>query len=251
MKILQLWRYPVKSMQGESLSHANVGPKGVGGDRQRAIVDADSGVSLSAKRYGELLYCHAGTVGDQVVIRMPDSSEHPADSADAAEALSELLRRRVAIQRARSDHTVRHEFPTELADGEGEPFLWEPGLDGFFDRAPLHLITTSTLLSLSHASPQSDFDRARFRPNILVENDDAGFVENDWVGHDLRLGSLTCNVLDRKPRCVMTTRPQGQLDADREVIKTIIDMNEGTAGIELRAAGDGVLRIGDSVNLLS
>jgi hypothetical protein len=28
-----------------------------------------------------------------------------------------------------------------LADpvGEGDPFLWEPGLEGFFDRAPLHL----------------------------------------------------------------------------------------------------------------
>jgi len=251
MKILELWRYPVKSMQGEPMTRVEVSPKGVAGDRQRAVVDAQSGVSLSAKRYGELLHCHARTVDDEVVIQLPDGSEYPVDSAHAAESLSELLDRRVTIQRARPDHTVRHEFPTELAAGEGEPFLWEPGLEGFFDRAPIHLITTSTLHMFSRARPGSVFDRARFRPNILVESGDAGFVENDWVGHDLRLGALTYHVLDRKPRCVMTTRPQGHLDTDREVIKAIRESNDGNAGIELRAAGKGVLRTGDEVSLAS
>jgi len=249
MNIVELWRYPVKSMQGEQLAQADIGPQGIDGDRRRAVVDAKTGVSLSAKRYADLLHCQARTVDGDVVIRLPDGSEHPADSERIADGLSELLDRQVVVRRAGSDHTVRHEFPTELAVGEGDPFLWEPGLEGFFDRAPLHLITTSTIDALSRAKTNSTFDRARFRPNILVDTDEQGFIENDWVGHELRLGAVPCHVLDRKPRCVMTTRPQGGLAADREIIRTIIKANEGNAGIELRALADGVLHAGDGVGL--
>jgi hypothetical protein len=47
----------------------------------------------------------------------------------------------------------------------------------------------------------------------------------------------------------MTTRSQGGLAEDREIVRTIAKINEGNAGIELRAVVDGVLRIGDPVNL--
>ena len=249
MKVVELWRYPVKSMQGEQLEQADIGFQGIDGDRRRAVVDAKSGVSLSAKRYADLLHCQAKTVDGDIVITLPDGSELPVDSERTAEALSQLLDRQVVVRRAGSDHTVRHEFPTELAVGEGDPFLWEPGLEGFFDRAPLHLITTSTINALSHANPNSAFHRARFRPNILVDTNEQGFIENDWVDSELRLGTVTCLVLDRKPRCVMTTRSQGGLAEDREIVRTIAKINEGNAGIELRAVVDGVLRIGDPVNL--
>ena len=138
MRVMELWRYPVKSMLGERLDQAEVGPRGVEGDRRRAVVDAESGVSLSAKRYAELLACRAWTTQDQVMIGLPDGSEFPADSTDAAEELSALISRRVVVRRAGTGHTVRHEFPTDLPTGEGEPFIWEPGLETFFDRASLH-----------------------------------------------------------------------------------------------------------------
>lgn len=249
MKVVELWRYPVKSMQGEQLAHADIGPQGIDGDRRRALVDTDTGVSLSAKRYADLLRCEARTVDDDVLIKLPDGSEYPADSKRTGDALSELLHRRVVVRLAGTDHTVRHEFPTELAVGEGEPFVWEPGLEGFFDRAPLHLLTTSTIDALSRAKPDSIFDRARFRPNILVDTDEQGFIENDWVGHKLRLGVVPCRVLDRKPRCVMTTRPQGSLAVDREIIRTIMKVNEGNAGVELCALTHGVIHAADEVRL--
>ena len=47
MQVLEIWRYPVKSMLGEQLDQVEVGSLGVFGDRQRAVVDAESGVSLS------------------------------------------------------------------------------------------------------------------------------------------------------------------------------------------------------------
>ena len=33
MKVAQIWRYPVKSMAGERLEHARIGPLGIEGDR--------------------------------------------------------------------------------------------------------------------------------------------------------------------------------------------------------------------------
>jgi hypothetical protein len=251
MKVLEIWRYPVKSMLGEQLDQVEVGPNGVEGDRRRAVVDAESGVSLSAKRYLDLLRCRAWTNGDEVMIGLPDGSELVADSAQAADGLSDLLGRRVTVRNAGAGHEVRHEFPTDLAVGEGETFIWEPGLDAYFDRAPLHLITTATLNEFTRLRPASAFTRDRFRPNFLVKIDGAGFVEDAWVGKELTIGSVKCLVLDRKPRCVMTTRAQGELSKDTEIVKAIVKGNDGNAGIELAAREPGIVRCGDRVILAS
>jgi len=39
MRVLELWRFPVKSMQGERLTSADIGPDGIDGDRRWALVD--------------------------------------------------------------------------------------------------------------------------------------------------------------------------------------------------------------------
>ena len=58
-------------------------------------------------------------------------------------------------------------------------------------------------------------------------------------------------VIDYKPRCVMVTRPQGDLEHDVEVIRTIAKNNNGNAGIELRALESGTLYSGDYVVVAS
>ncbi len=155
MKVAEIWRYPVKSMLGEQLEQADVEPGGIRGDRQWAVVDAESGVSLSAKRYAALLNCSAWSNDNEVMIRLPDESEFPVGSTEAANGLSALLGREVVMRSADSIQTIQHEFPTEITEGEGEPFLWEPGTEAFFDRAPLHLLTTATLENLSRLQPDS------------------------------------------------------------------------------------------------
>lgn len=247
MKVAEVWRYPVKSMLGEKLDKAEVEPGGIRGDRQWAVVDAESGVSLSAKRYKELLSCRAWTNDSGIMIALPDGSEFPVGSTAAANGLSALLGREVITRSAEATQTIQHEFPTAITEGEGEPFLWEPGTEAFFDRAPLHLVTTATLSELRNLQPNSVFDRARFRPNFLIDTDETGFVENDWVNRNLLLGAVKCRVIDHKPRCVMVTRRQGDLPKDVEVIKTILKNNNGNAGVELRALQPGIVSSGDEV----
>src|SRR6476661_5413029 len=61
-KLASLWRYPVKSMQGEELSEAELTQYGLLGDRVYALVDVAEGKAASAKNpvtWPTLLACKA------------------------------------------------------------------------------------------------------------------------------------------------------------------------------------------------
>ena len=250
MKIAEIWRYPVKSMLGEQLDQASVGPSGIQGDRRWAVVDAESGVSLSAKRYADLLRCRAWMSDNEVMIRLPDSGDLLAGSAEVARGLSDLLGREVTTRSADATETIQHEFPTVVTEGEGKPFLYEPETEAFFDCAPLQLLTTATLIELQRLLPASKVRTVRFRPNFLVETSEIGFVENNWVNKDVILGSLRCQVYDDTRRCIMVALSQGDLPRDTEVIRTILKSNDGIAGVALKTLDSDMLRCGAKVDVL-
>jgi uncharacterized protein YcbX len=58
--------------------------------------------------------------------------------------------------------TVRIKFPVATATP----------VPAFVDYAPLHLLTTATLARLARLYPQGQWDPARFRPNVLIDNGD-------------------------------------------------------------------------------
>ena len=84
----------------------------------------------------------------------------------------------------------------------------------FFNFGAIHLVTTGTTRRLTELAPDSRFDPHRFRPNIVVESDDDGFVETAWAGRTLTIGDVRLTVTFTVPRCVMTTLAQGDLPAD-------------------------------------
>ncbi len=248
-RIAEIWRYPVKSMLGEQIDHANVGPGGIQGDRRWAVVDAESGVSLSAKRYPDLLRCRAWTSDGDVMVKLPDGRELPVSSRDVGLALSDLFGRQVTTRSAESMATIQHEFPTAVTEGEGEPYLYAPKTEAFFDSVPLHLLTTGTLKKLQRLLPASVIHRARFRPNFLVDIDEIGFIDNDWVNKDVTLGSLRCHVIDHTRRCIMVAHAQGDLPRDMQVIRAVLKENDSRAGVALKALHTGIVRKGDAVEV--
>jgi uncharacterized protein YcbX len=248
--VVEIWRYPVKSMLGEQVEQADVGPGGIHGDRCWAVVDAESGVSLSAKRYPDLLRCRAWTSNGEVMVKLPDNRELPVDSDDTRQGLCELLGRQVTTRSAESIETIRHEFPKAVTEGEGEPFLYEPKTKAFFDSVPLQLLTTATLKKLQQLLPSSNIRLARFRPNFLVDIDVIGFVENEWVNRDISLGSLECHVNDDTRRCIMVAHAQENLPRDMQVIRTILKENEGRAGVALKAPRSDIVRLGAPVEVI-
>ncbi len=63
--VAALWRYPVKSMQGEQIDAAAITARGIVGDRAYAIVDLETGFVASAKhprKWSALFACRAAFV---------------------------------------------------------------------------------------------------------------------------------------------------------------------------------------------
>src|SRR5215475_601501 len=210
-----LWRFPVKSMTGERLQEVDVTERGVLGDRAYALIDKDTGRVVSAKSvklFPNLLDCTAAFVEPPrrnedmppVQITFPDGTSVRSDSEAANRVLSAYFKRNVRLGRvAPDDFTIDQYHPdVEGADPGGNrdavvdqklgaALFAQLGMESpvpvgsFFDVFPLSILTTSTLSRLSEVQLRSQFDQRRFRMNVIVETERPGFVENDWVGHEL------------------------------------------------------------------
>jgi uncharacterized protein YcbX len=129
----------------------------------------------------------------------------------------------------------------------------------FLDAFPMSLLTTSTLARLNELEPNSRFDERRFRMNVIVQSERPGFIENDWVGHELAIGDAArLNVALPDPRCVMTTLAQGDLPKDIDVLRALVRHNKRQvgdlgqfpcAGVYTVVAARGTIRTGDRVAL--
>ena len=122
----------------------------------------------------------------------------------------------------------------------------------FFDLAVLHVLTTGTLDSLREANPHSRFEPRRFRPNLIIDTGDRkGFVENDWIGKMIAIGSeVRIEVSGPCPRCVMTTLAQADLPKDPAILKTAAHHNEAKVGIYASVVQTGTIRIGDTITVV-
>ena len=129
----------------------------------------------------------------------------------------------------------------------------------FFDLFPVSVLTTSTLEQLSELQPQSRFDERRFRMNVIIDTEEAGFVENDWISRQLAIGdAVRLSVALPDPRCVMTTLAQEELPKDSDVLRTLTRYNRvraagagrfPCAGVYAVVEAPGTVRTGDEVAL--
>jgi uncharacterized protein YcbX len=120
----------------------------------------------------------------------------------------------------------------------------------FFDLATIHVLTTATINRLRELYPEGRFEVRRFRPNIVVRPDDgdADFVEDKWVGRELRLGDeVVLEITEPCPRCVMTTLPQGDLPKDSGILRTAARHHDVNVGVYAEVRQAGIVRRGDAV----
>lgn len=288
--VAELWRFPVKSMQGELSLEATITERGVLGDRAYALIDAETGKVASAKNvklFPDLLACRAGFVeppraereAPPVQIDLPDGTSVTSDSHDADRALSAYFGRKVRLARvAPDDFTIDQYHPdvegadpggnrdTVVAQKLGSALFAALGMESpvpvgaFFDVFPISVMTTSTLARLSELRPQTRFEQRRFRMNVIIRTERPGFVENGWVGHELALGDgARFNVALLDPRCVMTTLAQEGLPRDTDVLRTLVQHNRmqvgdlgqfPCAGVYAVVAAPGTVRTGDRATVV-
>ena len=239
-RVSELWWYPVKSFLGQRANRLTVRQSGIPGDRGFALADASSGRVLSAKRVHELV--SARTEGEEMVL--PDGRRLSPSDPDAPAVLSSWLGRDVRVVRA-----SRGDARPEIEGEQDDIFHGEAG--GLHDDSPIHIVTTSTLAYLRTLYPGGDFDARRFRPNIVIDTNNAdGPVEQTWIGHILRIGAAEFEVTKTCHRCVITTLPQFELPHDPAILRTVNQQVDGECGVYLRARAEASIATDDEVVLI-
>ncbi len=263
-RVAAIWRYPVKSMAGESIAEAIVTPRGLLGARAYALLDEETGRVASAKnprRWPNLLQNRAdfprspqpGEPLPPARITLRDGTIVHTDDPDASARLSAAVGRPV--------HVVTTFDEGATSQGYRPNYDWLPHRDQvfeyrtppgtFFDGAMVHLVTTASLLAIARLAPSSQIDPARFRPNFLIEptEEATGFVENHWLGRKLAIGEVVLHIDRPCPRCVITTVAQENLPADVNVLRAIVEGNRGSIGVYASVLQGGTVHRGDPVTL--
>ncbi|MGE3772886.1 MAG: MOSC N-terminal beta barrel domain-containing protein [Gammaproteobacteria bacterium] len=280
--VRELWRYPVKSMQGGRLREATVTPQGIVGDRGWAMRDEQRREVQWGKMYPQLMLCvaryreePAPGVATPVDITFPDGTTLGSDDPGVHAKLTALCGRAASLwplQPATDRDFYKRYKPdeqqwlVEIADAfarePGEPlpdfaqfpavlldYVAVPGT--FFDNEEIHLLTTATLAAMQAANPAARWDVRRFRPNFFIETVPGldGQIEQGWIGRTLAVGEAELRISAPTPRCGMTTRPQADLPFDKTILRTIVKEGAQNLGVGAHVVRAGRVRAGDVVHL--
>lgn len=283
--IREIWRYPIKSMGGERRDAIELDERGPRGDRLWAIRDQEKGATTSAKRLPGLLLMTARYLEEPgpdagpgavppVAIRLPDGNEVTSGDADVHDRLSAALGRRVSLSALRPasdrDHyrstaTTADEMRAAFGVGPDEPLpdfsslpvsllaelaRYATPRGTYVDAYPVHVITTASLAAMRALAPTADFDRRRFRANLLVESAGGeGLVERGWAGGTLRAGDAVLRLEIPTVRCSMPSRAQTDLPADPLVMKTVAAEADRCLGLYATVSRPGRVSVGDPIDV--
>ena len=263
--ISALWRYPVKSMMGEVALSTNITAHGLLGDRAYALMDTETGKVVSAKnpklwpnmfsfrsRYNQ---APSGNGVAPVTITLPDGSKVSSDDNNVNDVLSKALGRSVQLVSAVPENPQLEEYWPDLEELDHRDTVTDENMPAgtFYDLALIHILTIPTLRKLSELYPEGQFEVRRFRPNIVVntDSDQSDFIENEWIGKKLAIGSeVVLNITGPCPRCVMTTLPQGNLPRDTGILRAAAQNNDAHVGVYAEVVQGGTVHCEDSVSIL-
>jgi uncharacterized protein YcbX len=272
--VLNIYRYPVKSMMGESISEVNIGETGIPGDRSWAVRDEKRGGIRGGKKIPQLMMLAAQSGPTAPLITAPDGDSASASSEHINEWLSGKLNHPVTLwpllPADQLDHYRRGAPDTEDLGQElravfgrlpDEPL---PDLTGFeellefesppgtyFDAFPISIMSLQSLNIMNQLAGESRFDVRRFRPNLLVDmpDNDQSFPEQALLGKTLSVGSAQLKIEMTCPRCSMTTHGFDDLPRDTEIMRKLVNHCDGNLGIYASVQTPGQISIEDHIEI--
>lgn len=211
MHVAEIWRYPVKTMGGEKVQRARLGPLGLEGDRVVHVED-DEGQVITSRSHPRFLGLR-GTLGPGGEVRVDG---RPWDDPEVAKAVAEI-------------------------GGPGARLVRYDGAERF-DVLPLLVATDGAIAAFGH-------DHRRLRPNLVISGVE-GMGERTWPGARLRIGSVLIGVQDLRQRCVMTSYDPDTQVQDKEIARSIYRRFEGKLALNCFVIEGGEISVGDDVQLV-
>jgi uncharacterized protein YcbX len=251
-----LWRYPVKSMRGEESDEFFAGFAGVYGDRLFAFES-----SASSKGFPFF----TGRDQRQMIryrprFRDPKKAAQPINRAEAEQSNAS------PISAKPGELMIDVETPDGKTFAIDDPALIDHLRSGIDAKHKLILLRSDKAITdcrpISIFAVQSarklgeetgvDVDKRRFRANVYVDLQSAkGFEENEFVGRSLRIGpKVVVSILERDPRCMMITLDPETAEKTPAILKKVAQAHDGFAGVYGAILTEGMIRKGDSVELL-
>jgi len=263
MQITQLNVYPVKSARGLTLSETAISAEGLPGDRRAMLVDPSGqfitqrelpalatlnvapeagGYRLSIEGKGDVLALPSSSRLDVTVWKSTVDAALASDEANRT--LSQWLGQDMKLaffddqsKRLANVEWTGNETPVTFADGY-----------------QILVATTASLDALNAdmtAHGEDSVGMERFRPNIVLETDDA-WAEDRWAA--IEINGIRFDLVKPCTRCIMTTQDQKtgsrevpspmkamgriRMSADRRVPGVLFGWN-------LTPRGEGTIRLGD------
>jgi len=210
LHVAALWRYPVKTLAGEPLTDAEVGPEGIVGDRLVWVCGPEA--VRTSRRHHRLL----GLKGMLGLDNRPLIDGYRWDSREALALVQEA---------AGSDAWL------EESDGLNR-----------FDVMPLLVATDGAVAAFGR-------DVRRLRPNILIGGVQ-GLAEVEWPGAQLHIGDVIVRLDSLRSRCPMTTVDPISLERDPEVLRDIGRRFNGRLALNADVVRGGRISVGDPVTVV-
>ncbi len=261
LRLAGIYRYPVKSLSGQSASVLPVDQRGLQFDRQWMLVDAEGRFLTQRQRPRmALIRTHVDTDGrlllqapampdlavsgpedDRITVSVWSDSVAAAPSAPAVDAwFSAFL-----------DTPCRLVRMPDSVHRPVDPAYARPGDQvGFADGFPFLLISQASLDDLNKRL-EAPVSILRFRPNLLVEGC-AAFAEDAW--RRIRIGGLTFRVAKPCSRCTIPNVDLDTGERGREPMQTLTGYRRRDGkvyfGQNLIHDGTGEIAVGMPVELL-
>lgn len=233
--VSRIFVYPIKSCAGIEIGEADVGPRGLDGDRRYMIVDAH-GRFVTQRQFPQMALIEPAFVPNGFKVTAPgcEPLELPAAMTagigGATDCSVRIWRQAVEATLAPSDVNIWFSGVLGFACGlafmaddqhrpvENEAAAFDDEVS-FADGAPLLLISEASLADLN-ARLDTPVAVRNFRPNLVVTAD-APFAEDRW--QSITVGEVGFDVAWPCSRCIMTTvdPATGERRSDGEPMRTL------------------------------
>ena len=266
MRVSELYLYPIKSMRGIPLDHAELDERGFRFDRRWMLVDAD-GVFISQREEHSMALIDVSLSAHVLTVQAPgmDTLRVPLEAAGPS-VRCRIWRDLVdAVPASPEVHAWFSSFlgvdsrlvymPNESRRIVDRAYVKQERIVGFADAYPLLIIGQGSLDDLNaklRHNGREAVPMRRFRPNVVVAESQP-YEEDAW--QHIQIGDIDIDVVKPCERCAITTVDPETAEAGQEPLRTLSTYRRGNSKVYFGQNAvhrqHGTIKVGDAVRIVS